>query len=99
MNQSKSDEKRKLKMIEDILNHPVPGEVYIETSGRIWKELVLRHFNKLERKELTLMELVKWLETKESVKYSQKYELVKYPIIECIKYISKVTKRPITIIE
>lgn len=79
-------------MVEKIINHSVQGEVYILSPGRVWKSLVLNHFNKVKRGELSVNELVIHLE-KCGVKYAQKHHLVKYPVIECLMYISKVTKQ------
>lgn len=91
----KQDNAARKQMMEQILNHPVSGEVYILTPGRLWKALVLNNFNKVKRRELTIDELVIYLETKCGVKYAQKHHLVKYPIRECLLFISKVTKQAI----
>lgn len=82
-------------MIEKIINHSVSGEVYILTPGRVWKSLVLKHFNKIKRGELSVDELLVFLESKCGVKYGQKHHLVKYPISEFLLYISKTTKQTI----
>lgn len=92
-------DKKKKDLIEKILNHRVQGEGYITTSGRVWKALVLKHFNKIHCGELTLDALVFLLELKEGVIYSENRNLVKYPIQECLIYISKICNRPINTIE
>lgn len=84
-------EKRRKEKIKQILNHRVNGEGFILTSGRIWKAIVLRHFNKVYRGELTVDDLVDILEIRYGVKYAQKRTLVKYPIEETLKYIAKVS--------
>ncbi|MFT9497790.1 MULTISPECIES: hypothetical protein [Bacillota] len=88
-------EEKKRKLIEKILNHPVQGEVYILTQGRIWKALVLKHFSKVQKGEITILELVEILEKRYAVKYTQKYSLIQYPIEECLKYIAKVANKPL----
>jgi hypothetical protein len=88
------DKEKKKKKIEQILNHTVQGEVYILTQGRTWKLIVLNHFNnKFQKGEMTLIELVQLLETKYSVKYTQKHSLVKYPIEECLQYIARISNK------
>ncbi|QCJ45583.1 hypothetical protein FAY30_27010 (plasmid) [Bacillus sp. S3] len=84
-------------MNETILNRQFQGEVYIMTSGIIWKSLVLKNFNKIKRGELSLDELVLQLELKGGVKYAQKHSIVGYPIQECLHFIAKVTKQTIEI--
>lgn len=91
----KTDKKQEL--INSILNHPVQGEVYILTPGRIWKALVLKYFNKVKRGEVSINELITILEEKGGVKYGQKHSLVRYPIEECLKYISKLSKQDLDI--
>lgn len=85
-------EKRRKEKVNCILNHRVDGESFIATSGRIWKAIVLRHFNQVYRGELTVDELVDILEKRYGVKYVQKRSLVKYPIQETLKYIAKISK-------
>lgn len=93
------DKEKRRKQVEKILNHQVKGEVYIITPGRLWKAIVLKYFNKVQRGELSVKELVKLLETKYGVKYAQKHNLVRYPIEDCLKYIAKVSKKPIVFTE
>lgn len=84
-------EKRK-KLINQVLNHNVPGEVFILTKAYIWKPIVLNHFNKIQRGEMTITQLMEVLEKKYGVKYGQKHSLVRYPIEEYLKYIAKIAK-------
>lgn len=86
---------KKQELIEKILSHPVQGEVYIITQGRIWKSVVLRHFNKVHKGELTVDDLVQQLESRYGVKYAQKHSLVRYPVAECLRYISKISNTPL----
>jgi len=90
MNKTAADARKE--MMDKIIQHTVQGEVYILTPGRVWKSLVINHFNKVKRGELTVDELIIKLENS-GVKYGQKHHLVKYPVTECLKYISKVTKQ------
>lgn len=85
-------QKKRKEMLVTILNHQVQGEAFILTEGIIWKSIVLNHFNKVKRGEITVEQLVVILEQKYNVKYTQKHSLVKYPIQEMINYIAKVTK-------
>lgn len=87
------DKEKKKKKIEMILNHTVQGKVYILTHGHTWKMIVLNHFNKIQKGEMTLMELVQILESKYSVKYTQKHSLVRYPIEECLQFIAKISNK------
>jgi hypothetical protein len=86
-------QEKKREKIEKILNHTVQGEVYIRTQGRTWKMIVLNHFNKIQKGEITIMDLVHILETKYAVIYTQKHSLVRYPIEECLNYIAKVSNK------
>ncbi|WP_282156329.1 hypothetical protein [Cytobacillus gottheilii] len=95
MNAEKMIEERKIKLIEQILNHSVYGEAYIVTTPRKWKMIVLNHFNKVQRGDLIVSDLMDILEDKYSVVYSQKRSLVRYPIEECLKYIAKVANKPL----
>lgn len=94
-NRTAKDTRRE--MIEKIITHSVSGEVYILTPGRVWKSLVLKYFNKVKGGELSVDELIIQLENKCGVKYGQKHHLVKYPVTECLIYISKITKQSIEI--
>lgn len=87
-------EKKRTELIEKILNHQVQGEVYILTPGRIWKSLVLKEFNKVYSGELSVEELLNNLE-KIGVKYNQKHSLVRYPVEDCLRYIGKLSKKPL----
>jgi hypothetical protein len=87
------DKEKKREKIEKIMNHTVQGEVYILTQGRTWKMIVLNHFNRIQKGEMTLMELVQILESKYSVKYTQRHSLVRYPIEECLQYIAKISNK------
>lgn len=88
---------KKQEKIEKILNHPVQGEAYILTQGRIWKAIVLRYFNKINKGELTIDELVQQLESRYGVKYAQKHSLVRFPVEECLRYISKISNTPLNL--
>ncbi|RHW36060.1 hypothetical protein D1B31_18450 [Neobacillus notoginsengisoli] len=92
-----SKESKRQKITEAIFNRQYQGEVYILTPGRVWKSLVIKHFNKVKRGELSLDELVLLLETKGGVKFAQKHSLVRYPIKECLYFIAKMTKQDIEV--
>lgn len=93
----KVDEKKRKEMTDCIINKQFHGEVFIITRGIIWKTLVLRYFNQVKRGELSIDELVIILEKNRGVKYAQKHSLVRYPILECLHFIAKVTKQTIDI--
>lgn len=57
----KMDEKKRREMTESIINRQYQGEVYILTPGKIWKTLVLKHFNKVKRGDMSLDELISFL--------------------------------------
>jgi hypothetical protein len=99
MNMRAEEKEKTQKLTEKVLNHQVQGEVYILTQGRIWKAIVLRYFNKVQRKEMTVMELVQILETKFAVKYTQKHSLIRYPVEACLKFIAKIANKPLDIKE
>ncbi|MFC0273616.1 hypothetical protein ACFFIX_19680 [Metabacillus herbersteinensis] len=84
-------EKRRNEKIESVLNHQVQGESFIQSPSREWKKIVLNHFNKIYRNELSLAELLTVLKTR-GIIFSQKESLVQYPIKECLEYIAKVSK-------
>ena len=87
------DKDKKQKLINRIINHQVQGEAYIITTGHIWKSMVLKQFNKVQRGEMSVLDLVNWLEIKGGVKFAQKHQLVRYPVEECLKYIAKISKK------
>jgi hypothetical protein len=80
---------------EIILEHKVSGELYIITPARIWKSYVLRHFNKIITKKVSVLELVTLLEVQHGVVYRQEHTVVQYPILEYLKYIAKVSNKTI----
>lgn len=85
----KLNDKRKREKIEKILNHSVTGEGYILTAPRIWKEIVLRNFNRVQRNELSIGEVIDLLES-EGVRFNQSKALIFYPVNECLQYIATV---------
>ncbi|MEG6533258.1 MULTISPECIES: hypothetical protein [Bacillati] len=94
MTENERKQMKRRKLLKQILNHQVQGEAFIITEGMTWKSIVLNHFNKVQRGELTIEQLVVLLEKRYNVKYAQKHSLVRYPIQEMIDYIAKVTKKP-----
>ncbi|MFD1736105.1 hypothetical protein ACFSCX_05955 [Bacillus salitolerans] len=84
------------KMKERILHHHVEGESYIKGSPLVWKELVLTHFNKIKRKEMTFQELITLLK-KNGIEFAQNESLVHYPLKSYLHYIAKETKSELEI--
>lgn len=82
---------KKAEKMERILNHSYPGEGYINGPPIVWKKLVLYHFNKVKRDEITLSELLQKLQ-QSGVTFNQSDSLVKYPVIKCLEYIAKTSK-------
>lgn len=80
--------------IESILNKRVEGEAFIETPPYEWKLLLIRYFNRFQRKEISIDQLLIKLKD-DGVVFLQKDSLVKYPVIECLKQIAKVSKKEI----
>ncbi|MCM3441428.1 hypothetical protein AB3Z07_28330 (plasmid) [Metabacillus halosaccharovorans] len=83
--------KKKAEKRELILNHQVDGEAYILSSTYKWKNIVLINFKKIKREEMTLEQIIKKLR-EEGIEFSQSDKLVKYPVIECLKFIAKISK-------
>lgn len=82
--------KRKQEKLDMIYNHAVQGEGYFQSPSSYWKNIVVQHFNRIQRKEMTVEQLVNFLE-KEEIKFSQPKSLIQYPVVECLKYIAKVS--------
>ncbi|MCU1808265.1 hypothetical protein NVV31_23115 [Cytobacillus firmus] len=91
--EKKRDEDQRKKLVDKVLSHQYQGEVYILTPGRIWKSLVLKYYQKVDKGEISIEQLVLLLEEKGGVKYGQSYKLVRYPIEECWNYIDKLAKK------
>ncbi|WP_179863959.1 hypothetical protein [Bacillus pseudomycoides] len=83
--------KKRQEKLDMIYNHTVQGEGYFQSPSYNWKSIVIQYFNKIQRKEMTVEQLVNLLE-KEGVKFSQPKALIHYPVIDCLKYIAKVSK-------
>jgi hypothetical protein len=80
---------------ETVLNHKVSGELYIITPARVWKSYVLRHFNKIITKKVSVPELVTLLELQHGVVYQQEHTKVQYPILEYLNFLAKVSNKTI----
>lgn len=78
-------------MIESVLNKKVYGESYLEGD---WKNIVLRHFNKIYANEMTVSELVQLL-PRYGVQFKQNQKLIKYPIQELLEFIGRLSKKEI----
>lgn len=91
--EKKREEEQRKKLVEKVLSHQYQGEVYILTPGRIWKSLLLKYYKKVDKREISIEQLVLLLEEKGGVKYGQSYKLVRYPIEECLNYIDKLAKK------
>ncbi|MFS1519507.1 hypothetical protein V1503_24070 [Bacillus sp. SCS-151] len=94
--EERSKQKKKEEQMEIILNHYVDGEVYISTPSKVWKQIVLNHFNKVYRNELTVDELLTLLQ-REGVQFNQSLKLVRYPVVECLRFISACCNKDIDI--
>ena len=82
--------KERAKKTELILSYQVTGEAYIATDSSEWKHIVLNHFNRVQRGDNTLNQLLSIMKHK-GVVFSQHDSLVKYPVKECLEYIAKIT--------
>ncbi|KMQ13410.1 hypothetical protein BTJ48_04468 [Bacillus mycoides] len=69
---------------------PEPGEAYFHSPSYKWKSIVLQHFNKIQSKEMSIEQLVSLLE-KEGIQFAQSKSLIRYPVIDCLKYIAKIS--------
>lgn len=83
--------KRRKEKIEQILNHKVEGEGFINAAPSIWKKIILLHFNKVSRGEMTVEQLISLLESK-GVTFNQSKQLIRFPVIHCLEYIAKISK-------
>ena len=90
----KLDKEKRAQMIQQVIDHQVVGEAYINTPANVWKLLVLKNFKKVQSGELSVEALVKLLES-QGVNFEQKPTLVYYPVEDCLKYISKLSKQTI----
>lgn len=88
------EEKIRRQKFEQIINRQVEGEGFISTPPRVWKGILIKNFNKVQRKEITIYQLLDKLK-EEGVVFLQKDSLVKYPVIEYLKHITKVSKKDI----
>ncbi|MFF1994377.1 hypothetical protein ACFVWC_24575 [Bacillus mycoides] len=46
--------KRKQEKLDMIYNHAVQGEGYFQSPSYYWKGIVVQHFNRIQRKEMTV---------------------------------------------
>lgn len=90
--------KERNKKTELILSYQVTGEAYISTDSREWKRIVLNHFNRIQRCDITLNQLLNIMKNK-GVVFSQHDSLVKYPVKECLEFIAKVSDSTLDIKE
>jgi hypothetical protein len=86
--------KKRHAKVQAIINHTVEGEGYINATSKEWKNIVLKKFNHIQRKEWTIENLVDHLES-EGITFNQSKSLIVYPVRECLLYISKVAKKPL----
>lgn len=82
--------RRKREKKELILNHQVNGEAFISSPSRLWKNIVLSHFNRINRGDLSLNQLLLIMKDK-GITFTQQDALVKYPVMECLQYIAKIS--------
>ncbi|MGE6755999.1 hypothetical protein ACQKFO_21595 [Rossellomorea sp. NPDC071047] len=86
--------KKRQAKVQAIINHTVEGEGYINATSKEWKNIVLKKFNHIQRKEWTIEKLVDHIEA-EGITFNQSKSLIVYPVRECLLYISKVAKKPL----
>lgn len=84
------EEKKRQQKMDRIFNHAVNGEAYFHSPSYKWKSIVLQHFNKIQRKEMSIEQLVSLLE-KEGIQFAQSKSLIRYPVIDCLKHIAKIS--------
>lgn len=85
------NDKRRKKIIEQIINRTYVGEGYINGPQKVWKKVVLYHFNQVTRKELTVIELIEKLKDV-GITFNQDAKLIRYPVKDCLEYIAKISK-------
>ncbi|MBE7122942.1 hypothetical protein CN931_14485 [Bacillus sp. AFS054943] len=83
-------EKKRQQKFDMVFNHSVQGEGYILSPSHKWKTIVLQNFNKIQRNEMTVEQLVDLLE-KEGVEFTQHKSLINFPVLECLNYIAKIS--------
>lgn len=89
-------EKRRKEKIEKIFNHCINGDSYFQCSSYAWRHIAFKNYNKIKRKEINIEHLI-ILMKKEGICFTQHHSLVKYPIIDFLKYIAKICKETIEI--
>ncbi|WP_426981338.1 hypothetical protein [Bacillus pseudomycoides] len=89
-------EKRRKEKIEKIFNHRIKGDSYFQCSSDVWKHIAFENYNKIKRKEMNIEQLI-MLMKKEGIHFTQHQPLIKYPIIDFLKYIAKICKETIEI--
>ncbi|UAL49826.1 hypothetical protein K7887_22160 (plasmid) [Sutcliffiella horikoshii] len=82
---------KKNEKIERIINHTYVGEGYINGSQKVWKKVVLYHFNQVARKQISITALIERLK-EVGITFNQDEKLVRYPVIDCLEYIAKISK-------
>ncbi|MEQ3505446.1 hypothetical protein ABMY47_21685 [Pseudoalteromonas sp. BZP1] len=82
--------RRKREKKELVLNHQVNGEAFISSPSPLWKNIVLSNFNRIHRGDITISQLLIIMKDKD-ISFTQHDNLVKYPVIECLHFIAKVS--------
>lgn len=85
------EQEKKKKKIERILNRQYTGEGYINGSPIVWKKVVLHHFNQILRNQMTVDELIMKMKNV-GITFNQTEKLIRYPVIDCLEYISKLSR-------
>ncbi|MCM3443991.1 MULTISPECIES: hypothetical protein [Metabacillus] len=88
--------KKRKEKIDKVINHRVEGEGFINEPSSMWKEIILYNYNKVCRDEISIDQLINMMENK-GVTFNQDKSLIRYPVIQCIEYISKLSNTKFTL--
>ncbi|MBP1931841.1 hypothetical protein [Ammoniphilus resinae] len=90
------EEKTKKEMREEVMKKRINGESFFISSREEWRNAVIRHYNKVHKKEITVDQLCD-LMLSEGIEINQNKKLMSYPVTELLQVIAKMLKHELVL--